>query len=100
MKTVPWLVLAALLAAVAPGVAQKKPAPAPPAPLSKPALRDRVLAVVDEDPILASDVERVVRLGLDAPNPGESDEAFRRRVLNGLIEQRLQFHEIDRYGFE
>jgi len=80
--------------------AQKPPAkPAvPPAPAVK--LQDRVLAVVDEDPVLASDVERVVRLGLDAPNPGEADEAFRRRVLSALIDQRLQFHEVDRFGFQ
>ncbi len=60
---------------------------------------DRVLAVVDEEPILASDVERVVALGLVEREPEESDEAFRRRALQQLIEQRLRFHEIDRYGF-
>jgi peptidyl-prolyl cis-trans isomerase SurA len=63
-------------------------------------LRDRVLAVVDEDPILASDVDRILRLGLVKPNEGETDAAFQRRVLNALIEERLRFHEIDRYGFE
>ena len=59
-----------------------------------------MLAVVDEDPILASDVERAIRLGLVQPNPGEADAQFRRRVLDGLIDQRLQFHEIDRFNFE
>ncbi len=63
-------------------------------------LQDRVLAAVDEDPILASDVERAIRLGLQQPNPGETGEAFRRRVLNALIEERLRFHEIDRFGLE
>ena len=42
----------------------------------------------------------MVKLGLQKPNPGESDEAFRRRVINSLVEERLRFHEIDRYGFE
>jgi hypothetical protein len=105
MKTA-LLVLSTLLA-VSPAVAQQKPArksPAPPAAASpapsKVALQDRVLAVVDDDPVLDSDVERVVRLGLEAPKPGEGDEPFRHRVLNELIEQRLQFHEIDRFGFE
>jgi len=98
MKTV-LLVFATLLAAGSPAVAQKKPAPAPSAP-SKVALQDRVLAVVDDDPVLDSDVERVARLGLEAPKPGEGDEPFRRRVRDELIEQRLQFHEIDRFGFE
>lgn len=73
---------------------------AQPAPAQKNVLRDRVLAVVDDDPILASDVDRVLKLGLMAPNPGEADAPFRRRVLNSLIEERLRFHEIDRYGFE
>jgi peptidyl-prolyl cis-trans isomerase SurA len=77
---------------------------APPAwaqtPAAKIALQDRVLAVVDEDPILASDLERVVKLGLLQPNPGETDAQFQRRALDALIEQRLQFHEIDRFGFE
>jgi hypothetical protein len=106
MKTV-LLVFVTLLAAGSPALAQKKPAqksPAPPAAASstpsKVALQDRVLAVVDDDPVLDSDVERVARLGLEAPKPGEGDEPFRRRVLNELIEQRLQFHEIDRFGFE
>lgn len=62
-------------------------------------LVDRVLAVVDEEPILASDVAQVTALGLVARQPEESDEAFERRVLQGLIEQKLRFHEIDRYGF-
>jgi hypothetical protein len=74
--------------------------PAAPAPPAAPQLKDRVMAVVDEDPILASEVERVVALGLDRPRPGEADVAFRRRILNDLIEQRLRFHEIDRFGFE
>jgi peptidyl-prolyl cis-trans isomerase SurA len=66
----------------------------------KTVLQDRVLAVVDDDPILLSDVNRVIKLGLQQPNPGESAEAFRRRVLNALIEERVRFHEIDRFGLE
>ena len=68
--------------------------------MAEPQLKDRVMAVVDEDPVLASEVERVVALGLDKARPGEADVAFRRRILNDLIEQRLRFHEIDRFGFE
>jgi hypothetical protein len=55
---------------------------------------------VDEDPVLASDVERVVKLGLQPPNPGETADQHRKRVLNSLVEERLRFHEIDRYGLE
>jgi hypothetical protein len=62
--------------------------------------------VVDEDPILASDVERVIALGLagepaDATADGaarESDDDLRRRVLDQLIEERLRFHEVERVG--
>ena len=94
----------ALLAAGSPAGSQapKKPAPAPapPAASAQARLQDRVLAVVDEDPVLASDVERAIRLGLEQPRPGETDERFRRRVLDALIDQRLQFHEIDRFNFE
>jgi parvulin-like peptidyl-prolyl isomerase len=89
-----WLLAAALLPAAAP--AQD---PTPPVPSTAPyELRDRIVAVVDEDPILASDVERVIALGLANREPGESQEAFSRRVLEGLIDQRLRAHEIDRFG--
>lgn len=76
------------------------PAAAQTAAPQKNVLKDRVLAVVDEDPILASDVDRVVKLGLMKRNEGEPEDAFQRRVVNSLIEERLRFHEIDRYGFE
>jgi hypothetical protein len=90
--------------------AQPRPAPPknpakvtvqpPPPPSGKTELQDRVLAVVDEDPILGSDVNRVIRLGLEQPQPGEADERFRRRVLDDLIDERLRFHEVDRFNFE
>lgn len=71
-------------------------APAPPAD----SLKDRILAVVDEDPILASDLDRAIGLGLAAKAPGETDAAYRRRALGQLIDERLRFHEIERFGFE
>lgn len=102
------LAVAAVASAAAPKTAPKAAPKAPAAANSATAaasaspetLKDRVLAVVDDDPILGSDVERVVRLGLETPKPGEAPAVFRRRVLDELIEQRLQFHEIDRFGFE
>lgn len=87
-----WYLLFALALAM-PAVAAQMPAQAP-------ELKDRVMAVVDEDPILASELERVIALGLAQPREGEGEEPFRRRVLNALIEERLRFHEIDRFGFE
>lgn len=87
------LLIAFALPAAAPSAAQT-------AAPQKNVLKDRVLAVVDEDPILASDVDRVIKLGLMTRSEGESEPEFRRRVANSLIEERLRFHEIDRYGFE
>jgi hypothetical protein len=88
--------LSALLALAVPaGAAQ-----APPSAVVQPELKDRVMAVVDEDPILASELEKVIALGLVQRREKEDDVAFRRRILNGLIEERLRFHEIDRFGFE
>lgn len=76
------------------------PAPMPANPAGDPKLRDRVLAVVDEDPILQSDLDRVIALGLAQPRPGEDPTVFRRRTLDDLIAERLRFHEMDRFGFE
>ncbi|KAB2963548.1 MAG: hypothetical protein F9K18_08430 [Thermoanaerobaculia bacterium] len=85
--------VSALLPFVVAAVAFAAEAPAP-------RLVDRVVAVVDEDPILLSDVERVIGLRVVEALPGESPEALRRRVLDGLVEQRLRLHEIGRFGFE
>jgi len=73
---------------------------APQAPAADPTLRDRIVAVVDGDPILQSDVERAQALGTAPPPAGSSERDARRRVLDGLIEERLRVHEVERYGFE
>jgi len=63
------------------------------------ALVDRVVALVDEEAILLSDVERVIALHLVDERPGESAAELRERVLDRLVEQRLRFHAADRFGF-
>lgn len=74
---------------------------APQAPAVPPAvLKDRIVAVVDEDPILVSDLDRAIALGYSPRRPGEAEGAFRHRALSELIDDRLRFHEIDRFGFE
>ncbi len=60
-------------------------------------LIDRIVAVVDEDPIFLSDLERTIALGLVTVEDGESVRDLKRRVLDGLIVQRLRLHEVDRY---
>ncbi|MDX1385288.1 MAG: hypothetical protein R3190_16665 [Thermoanaerobaculia bacterium] len=88
--------LAALIAA--PVAAQLAVRAAPP-PATETQVVDRIVAVVDEDPILASDLERLIGLGLVERQAGETEDELRRRVLDLAIEERLRFHEIDRYGF-
>ena len=62
-------------------------------------LVDRILAVVDEDPILDSDLAQAIGIGLMAPEEGESENDYRRRLLDVLIDQKLRFYEIDLFGF-
>lgn len=113
MRSRSVLSLLLVLAAGSPELSRALPAPASEAgapalssdagalaPLAQPILVDRVVAVVDEDPILASDIERVVRLGLLPEVAGESADAGRRRALDLAIEQKLRLHEVDRFGFE
>ncbi|MEL7059077.1 MAG: hypothetical protein AAGN46_03510 [Acidobacteriota bacterium] len=63
---------------------------------------DRIVAVVDEDPIFLSDVDRALRLArldevtiFDAPS-GPDLEASRRAMLDELVARRLRAHEVDR----
>ena len=60
---------------------------------------DRLLAVVDDDPILESQLVQTIGIGLVERQPGEDETEFRRRILDGLIEEKLRFHEVDRFGF-
>lgn len=63
-------------------------------------LIDRVVARVDEDPILLSDLRRAVGLGIVRAESGEAESAVERRALDRLIEWRIRIHEINRFGFE
>ena len=86
--------------ALATALAAQPPAASAPAAAEGTAeLIDRIVAVVNDDPILASDVDRVVALELVEPQAGESPEEFRARVVEMLIAERLRFQEIDRFGF-
>jgi len=89
-----------LLVAMPLAAAPRAPAPPAAGTTGPPQLLDRVVAVVDEDPILLSDLDRAIGLGTIARQPDEGEEAFRRRALDRLIEWRLQLHAIARFGFE
>ena len=72
------------------------------APLARSApevLIDRLVAVVDDDPIFLSDIRRSIGLGLIERAPGESERELRRRALDALIDQRLRLHRVERYDF-
>jgi hypothetical protein len=91
-----------VLAPAAPFLLALQLAVAIPAPAAEtaPKLVDRILATVDGDPILLSDLERMVGLGIVRRNEGESDAALHRRVLDRLVDNRLRLHELDRFGYE
>ena len=85
-----WLVGICCLATLAAGQQIDEP---------EAALVDRILAVVDEDPILDSDLDKAIGIGLIVPEEGESENDYRRRVLDLLIDEKVRFHEIDLFGF-
>jgi hypothetical protein len=58
---------------------------------------DRVVAVVDEDPILFSDLRRLVLLS-SAAVPADDDLVAWRPWLERAIDLRVRAHEVDRYG--
>lgn len=89
------LLIALLLVSLDPSAGEESPA----TPAAG-ALVDRIVAIVDEEPILLSDLERAIRLGLIARREGESDADLRRRALDEWIERRLRLNEISRFGFE
>jgi hypothetical protein len=67
---------------------------------SEPRILDRIVAVVDGDPILYSDIDRLIGLGTIRPEPGESRAALERRALERIIDNRLRLHELDRFGYD
>ncbi len=59
---------------------------------------ERVVAVVNRTPILASDVELVELAGLVPRSPEEGDVAYRRAVTEALIALSLRWQDLDRTG--
>ena len=89
------LFLAAGLAA-APGTpAEPTPGPSP----TGPAVRlDRIAAVVGDEILLESEVAKLVTLQYVAPRPGESEKAYRDRVLDERITDLLRERELRKTG--
>jgi peptidyl-prolyl cis-trans isomerase SurA len=61
---------------------------------------DRVAAVVDRQVITLSEVNQMVALRFFTRNAGESEDDYRRRVLDALIAQALRYRDVERFGAE
>jgi len=59
---------------------------------------DRIAATVNDSAIPESEVQRALVTSDLTRHPGESDEAFRGRVLEALIEERLEYEDALRFG--
>ena len=59
---------------------------------------DRIAATVNDTAIPESEVRRAMVVSGLEPNPGESAEAFRSRILDGLIEEHLEYEDAARFG--
>ena len=59
---------------------------------------DRIAATVNDVAIPESEVRRAMVVSALQPEPGESPEAFRSRVLDALIDQHLEYEDAQRFG--
>ena len=59
---------------------------------------DRIAATVNDVAIPESEVRRAIALSALRPGPDESAESFRARVLDALIDERLQYDDALRFG--
>jgi hypothetical protein len=62
------------------------------------AIVDRVAATVDDAAIPESEVRKEMVVSGLRPEPGESADAFRTRVLNALIDRLLEYEDAVRFG--
>lgn len=90
-------VAAVLLVLAAPGTQPSAPPPAPSAP-ARGVVLDRIAAVVGDEIILESDVGKLVAVRYLAPKPGESEAAYRDRILGELITDALRERELRKSG--
>ncbi len=90
-------VAAVLLVLAAPGTGPAAPPPAR-APAGRGVVLDRIAAVVGDEIILESDVGKLVAVRYLAPKPGESDAAYRDRILDELITDALRERELRKAG--
>ena len=59
---------------------------------------DRIAATVNDVAIPESEVRKAIVVSALQPEPGESGETFRGRVLDALIDQHLEYEDAQRFG--
>ncbi|HEU5162123.1 MAG TPA: hypothetical protein VFV54_03160 [Thermoanaerobaculia bacterium] len=59
---------------------------------------DRIAAVVDGQVITLTELNQIVELGLITRLEGESDAAYRRRVLDLMITHLIRYRDVERFG--
>jgi peptidyl-prolyl cis-trans isomerase SurA len=61
---------------------------------------DRIAAVVQSDVITVSEVDQMVSLRILPRTTGQSDDDYRKDVLDALISQALRYRDVERFGSE
>jgi hypothetical protein len=64
------------------------------------AIIDRIAATVDREVITLSEVSQIIEVRLIARVGGETEEAYRKRVLDSMISQDLRYRDVARFGAE
>jgi hypothetical protein len=59
---------------------------------------DRIAATIDDDVITEQELDQAVDVGTMTRRDGESEEDFRLRVLNELIDERLRYRDAARFA--
>ena len=59
---------------------------------------DRIAATVNDTAIPESEVREAMLVSALQPEPGESAEAYRNRILDALIDQQLEYEDAVRFG--
>jgi peptidyl-prolyl cis-trans isomerase SurA len=59
---------------------------------------DRVAAVIDQQVITVSEITQMAELRFFPRKAGQTDDAYRRDILDALIAQSLRFRDVERFG--
>ena len=61
---------------------------------------DRVAAVIDRQVLTVSEVTQMAEIRFFSRSTGQSDDDYRRFILDSLIAQALRFRDVERFGAE